>query len=202
MHEATVAYWVKKHGLVAANRDKHAARGGVAKAELELLVAAGMSISQIADAIGRSKATVRHWMHEYGLKTRRAEQRRASLETARQLGDVVVRECVQHGLTDFRRRSTGGYRCLRCRSEAVTRRRRKVKQTLVREAGGACSVCGYGRCVAALEFHHLQPADKQFALSHRSARSIESARAEAEKCVLLCANCHSEVEAGILSLPT
>lgn len=202
IHETTVGYWAKKHGLQAVNRHKCAARGGVAKAELEPLVAAGMSISPIAGAIGRSKATVRHWMREYGLKTHRAEQRRASRETAKELGDIVVRECAQHGLTDFKRRSAGGFRCLRCRSEAVTRRRRKVKQTLVQEAGGACSVCGYDRCIAALEFHHLEPEGKQFALSHRSARSIESSRAEAEKCALLCANCHSEVEAGILSLPT
>jgi hypothetical protein len=29
----------------------------------------------------------------------------------------------------------------------------------------------------------------------------EKARAEAQKCVLLCANCHAEVEAGVLGLP-
>ena len=82
----------------------------------------------------------------------------------------------------------------------MTRRRRKVKRTLVEEAGGACRVCGYDRCITALEFHHLEPADKQFNLSHRSARSMTSSRAEAQKCVLLCANCHSEVEAGMLAL--
>lgn len=32
-------------------------------------------------------------------------------------------------------------------------------------------------------------------------RSIERAREEAAKCVLLCANCHAEVEAGVRSLP-
>jgi hypothetical protein len=33
------------------------------------------------------------------------------------------------------------------------------------------------------------------------ARSLEKARAEPRKCVLLCANCHAEVEAGVLGLP-
>ena len=161
-----------------------------------------MSIAQIAAAIGRSKATVRHWMREYGLKTRRAEQRRASIEDGGQPVHVVVRECARHGSTEFERRSGGGYRCLKCRSEAVTRRRRKVKRVLVEEAGGACAACGYDRCIAALEFHHREPEHKRFALSLRSARSIASSRAEAEKCVLLCANCHSEMEAGVLALPT
>ena len=94
-----------------------------------------MSIAQIAAAIGRSKATVRHRMREYGLKTRRAEQRRASIEDGGQPVHVVVWECARHGSTEFERRSGGGYRCLKCRSEAVTRRRRKVKRVLVEEAG-------------------------------------------------------------------
>ncbi len=200
LHEATVGYWVKKHGLEAVNREKCAARGGMAREELVVLVDAGMSIAQIEEAVGRSKATVRHWLREFGLKTRRAEQRRESMERGKRLGGIVFRECTHHGLTEFKRRSEGGHRCLRCRSEAVTRRRRKVKRALVEEAGGACTVCGYDRCVAALEFHHLEPANKQFALSQRAARSLKSSRAEAEKCMLLCANCHSEVEAGMLEL--
>jgi hypothetical protein len=55
--------------------------------------------------------------------------------------------------------------------------------------------------MAALEFHHVAPDDKRFSLSHRGVtRSIARARAEASKCVLLCANCHAEVEAGIAKL--
>jgi hypothetical protein len=62
-------------------------------------------------------------------------------------------------------------------------------------------LCGYDRHVGALEFHHVDPADKRFALSHMGiARSLERARAEARKCVLLCANCHAEVEAGLARL--
>ena len=75
LHEATVGYWVKKHGLEAANRDKHVARGGVQQEELEQLVEAEMSIVQIAEVVGLSKTTVRHWLREYGLKTRWAERR-------------------------------------------------------------------------------------------------------------------------------
>ena len=31
-HESTIAYWAEKHGLRAANRDKHAAKGGLERA--------------------------------------------------------------------------------------------------------------------------------------------------------------------------
>jgi transposase len=195
LHEATVSYWIKKYGLRAANREKHVARGGIAREELQMLVEAGMSTSQIAEVVGCSKTTVRHWLREYGLKTQWAERRHASKDCQPQL----MLRCARHGLTVFRRRSSGGYRCAKCRSEAVARRRRKVKQVLVDEAGGRCSVCGYNHCVGALEFHHLVPAEKSFAMSHRGvARSLAKARLEAGKCVLLCANCHAEVEAGII----
>jgi transposase len=201
-HEETVAYWVRKHGLEAVNRQKHTARGGLSREQLEPLVEQGASIAEIAEAVDRSKATVRHWLKEYELKTRRATLRQSVEQTRRSEtndDDIVVRECRLHGVTQFKRRSPSGYRCLKCRSDAVTERRRRVKQILVQEAGGECSVCGYRRCVAALEFHHLDRATKRFSLSHRGvARSIEKARVEAKKCVLLCANCHAEVEAGIV----
>lgn len=197
LHETTVGYWVKRHGLEATNREKFAPRGGLARDELAVLVGRGMSIAQIAEAVGRSKGTVRHWLQEYGLRTQWAQRRRASKDHQPRL----LLECPRHGATIFRRRSTGGYRCAKCRAEAVSRRRRKVKRLLVGEAGGACCVCGYRRCVAALEFHHLAPAEKSFSLSHRGvARSLAKARSEASKCALVCANCHAELEAGLITL--
>lgn len=196
-HESTVGYWAQKHGLQAVGRAACARKGALRREQLERLVGAGMSIAEIAVAVDRAKSTVRHWLKEYGLKTVQAERR--WLYKGQQTRLTLV--CSRHGETGFQRRSGGGYRCLKCRSEAVTRRRRRVKQTLVEDAGGACQLCGYNACVAALEFHHIHPPDKTFSLSHRGvARSITRARAEAMKCVLLCANCHAEVEAGHSSL--
>ena len=63
-------------------------------------------------------------------------------------------------------------------------------------------LCGYNRWLAALEFHHLEPEKKSFALSLRGVtRSIAKLREKAKKCVLLCANCHAEVEVGAATLP-
>ncbi len=72
---------------------------------------------------------------------------------------------------------------------------------LVSEAGGCCRLCGYDRCVAALEFHHLDPTTKQFGVAQQGvARSIERLRVEVRKCVLLCSNCHAEVESGVSAI--
>jgi hypothetical protein len=111
--------------------------------------------------------------------------------------------CSTHGEVEFvQRGDTGSWRCVPCRAAAVTERRRRVKAILIEEAGGACAACGYDACAAALQFHHRDPAAKQFALSAKGvARSLARARAEASKCVLLCANCHAEVEAGVRTIP-
>ena len=63
-------------------------------------------------------------------------------------------------------------------------------------------IWGYSRCQQVLEFHHLDPSLKKFQLSHNGAtRSMARSRAVALKCVLLCANCHREVEAVITAVP-
>jgi hypothetical protein len=52
-----------------------------------------------------------------------------------------------------------------------------------------------------LQFHHLDPSNKSFHLSEGGlSRGIAQSRAEAEKCVLLCANCHAQVEVGVMSV--
>lgn len=60
-HPSTVSYWMRKHGLVASNRAKHAAKGGIERERLTGLVARGMTIAQIAEEVGLSKGAVRHW---------------------------------------------------------------------------------------------------------------------------------------------
>jgi transposase len=205
LHEATVSYRVKKHGLQAANRGKHRARGGLTRDELEELVEKGATIAQIAEVVDRSKATVRYWLRHHGVSTyaQRGRFGEQSTRAAKAAGKAtVIRDCRRHGMTEFWLEGRGYYRCKRCRMERVSRRRRKIKLILVEQAGGRCVLCGYDRCTAALHFHHVDPASKQFHLSMQGVtRSIAAARAEMAKCVLLCANCHAEVELGVSGIP-
>src|SRR5215218_9883964 len=109
---STVAYWVAKHGLTSTHAKKHAARGGIAREQLEPLVTAGLSIRAIGERLGVSYATVRHWLERHDLKTRRAVEPRGSQVR------TIERECPVHGLTTFGRRRDGYFRCLACRADA------------------------------------------------------------------------------------
>ena len=79
----------------------------------------------------------------------------------------------------------------------VIRWRQRLKERAVAYKGGKCFICAYNRCVAALDFHHLDPNLKSFSISSDGhARSWEKVKDELDKCVLLCATCHREVEVG------
>ena len=47
--------------------------------------------------------------------------------------------------------------------------------------------------MAALHFHHRNPAEKDFSISGAHARSWVSISGELDKCDLVCANCHAEI---------
>ena len=83
----------------------------------------------------------------------------------------------------------------------MTRRHQKVRRILREEAGGCCAVCGYERSPINLHFHHVDPATKSFAVNSATGKALATLRAEAAKCVLVCANCHGEIEAGLIESP-
>jgi hypothetical protein len=170
--------------------------------KLRELVADGASITSVARELGVSRYAARRAIERAGLQTARS-QTLVAARAAREAGAERMRgRCVTHGDSPFFQDTRGTYRCTRCSMDAVARRRRKVKATLVAEAGGRCVMCGYDRCTAALAFHHLDPALKAFGLAEGGlARALSKSRQEAAKCVLLCANCHAEVEAGVSPLP-
>ncbi|HET6549899.1 MAG TPA: helix-turn-helix domain-containing protein [Solirubrobacter sp.] len=196
---STVAYWVNKHGLTSRHAARHASRGGIAADRLQELVEEGLSVRQIAARCEVSATTVRHWLQRHGLKTQPGHYARR--DDARP--PELLRECSRHGWGRFVRvGAVGHYRCARCNTAAVSERRRRVKELLVAEAGGRCITCGFDAYVGALQFHHRDPSTKAFEVSRQGVtRSLQRLRSEAKKCVLLCANCHAMVEAGLLHLP-
>lgn len=72
---------------------------------------------------------------------------------------------------------------------------------LVEEAGDCCAVCGYDRCIVNLVFHHVEPAEKSFEMSMGTTKAIATFREEMKKCVLVCHNCHGEIESGLIPSP-
>lgn len=108
------------------------------------------------------------------------------------MSENIQKVCKKHGLTDFIV-NKGGCHCKKCRQEAVSKRRRKLKELAVAYKGGKCEICGYNRYIGALEFHHKNPEEKDFQISCGNTLSFERIKSELDKCLLVCSNCHKEL---------
>jgi 5-methylcytosine-specific restriction endonuclease McrA len=82
--------------------------------------------------------------------------------------------------------------------KAVYARRKKLREMAIAYKGGKCEICGYIKCIDALEFHHIDPAKKDFNISNKGyTRSWDRVKAELDKCMILCANCHRELHSKL-----
>jgi len=80
-----------------------------------------------------------------------------------------------------------------CRSK-----RSRLTEKILEYKGRKCIICGYNNCKRALTFHHLSPTTKLFSIGKDlGSKSWERMKAELDKCILLCSNCHAEVESGM-----
>src|SRR4051812_41385269 len=112
---------------------------------LEDLIEQGLTQRELAATLGVSQGTIRYWLRRLGLKTRPTSRIEAG-RRAREIGERnVVRDCKRHGTVRFVLDSQGIFRCTQCRVDGVSKRRRRVKEILVAEAGGCCVLCGYSR---------------------------------------------------------
>lgn len=101
--------------------------------------------------------------------------------------------CKIHGETSFT--YTGGrWRCKKCLVDWDRNKRHKIKQKLVDLKGGKCEICGYDKCLNALEFHHVDRETKLFELNLANFnKAFDILKIEVNKCVLVCSNCHREL---------
>ena len=81
---------------------------------------------------------------------------------------------------------------------------RLTKERIIYVMGGKCCICGYEKCIQALEIHHINSEEKEFSLSNSNIyRKWDIISKELQKCILLCANCHRDLhyknkQAGIV----
>lgn len=114
----------------------------------------------------------------------------------------IIKKCLICG-QPFIPKTKGKTRkyCYKCspakndRSAAITAIRHAIKHQLIIYKGGKCEKCGYDKCEGALQFHHINPDEKDFELAlmyNNGHNDMKILYQEVDKCALLCANCHAE----------
>ena len=75
------------------------------------------------------------------------------------------------------------------------------KRQAVEYLGGKCKICGYNKCTRSLQFHHLNPEEKEMTISKNINKiKFEKLKSELDKCILVCSNCHGEIHDGLIIL--
>lgn len=83
--------------------------------------------------------------------------------------------------------------------EAIVERKRQRTELINRFKLGGCVICGYNSSMVALDFHHLDPKTKELDIWQKSYK-YERIKKEITKCIVVCANCHREIHAGLINL--
>lgn len=83
--------------------------------------------------------------------------------------------------------------CISCSTLHKNNRKKDLKKKSIDLFGGKCCICGYNKNYAALDFHHLNPDEKDPNMKNLFSFSWEKIIKELKKCILVCANCHREI---------
>lgn len=153
------------------------------------------STNQIAKETNKGVSTIKYWFNKYNLKTLRQQRKVTNTK--------ICPHCKKEkSLDEFykRRGNQPSVYCKQCtKIQALTRQQNFKKQCLDYK-GGKCLSCDYNNYQGALEFHHLDPNEKEFDLSSVKHNSFnEKIKEELDKCILLCSNCHKEIHGGLIS---
>ena len=165
------------------------------KTELERYVEEGKTIAEISETVGKSKTSVRHWLNKYGLKT--TGKAGAKPKSAIVDGMKTCNTCNKTlPVSEFRERKdrpgTLQPFCKPCSSDFVVKKNNQHKKALVKYMGGKCADCGIVGHHSIYDFHHVAPEHKDFTIQSNRHYSFTQLMGELDKCVMLCANCHTK----------
>ena len=157
------------------------------KSELQNDIQVGLSTRGMASKYGKSQTTVRYWLRKHGLVACGKSGPKTPQTTTGYL-------CSFCGVTDPDK--FYGYkrtRCGPCHNKDVIAKAREKKTWAVALLGGCCSRCGYKKSNWALQFHHVDPTEKDKTFSSMLGWSKVRITTELKKCILVCSNCHAEI---------
>lgn len=148
---------------------------------LEQYIKEGLSTYAISKKIGIGQSSIRYWLNKFNLKTN--------------IIATIIRKhlckCGETNKENFYGRMLS--RCKKCHAKTKSYYNRINKKKLIEYKGGKCTKCGYSKCDGALEFHHLNPKEKDPNFIKLRNHTFERAKKEIDKCILVCANCHREI---------
>ena len=170
------------------------------KEEIEKMIDEGKSLNQISKETGKSLTTVRYWVKklEIQIKTKNfAELGKKDYGQSR-VCPKCKENCTIDQFYNRRGKENSSVYCKKCSTIQTLSRLQRLKKQMVDYKGGCCQICGYKKYMGALEFHHIDPTQKDFNLSRMKQYTFDDkVTNELDKCILVCSNCHREIHGGL-----
>lgn len=170
----------------------------------------GLTYERISEELGISKATISYHLKNTNLNGTLSKKIKMTPELIRELNEFYSNHTLTECSEKFKISRTTVVKYVKNKFiertqeeknkdnyERVKSYRQRMKEKLVNYKGGKCQLCGYDKCITSLEFHHLNPNEKDFGISTYSNLKWETIISEVNKCIMVCANCHREIHAGL-----
>ncbi len=160
------------------------------------LINKNFSQREISKKLEVSQTNLRYWLNKFELKT--------NLKKYNENKDKrPCSKCKENKpLDEFYNRRNGignSVYCKKCSNEESRERARKFKIKCVEYKGGKCVKCGYDKYIGALDFHHINPKEKEFRLAAVKSHAFNDLiKKELDKCILVCSNCHREIHGSLV----
>jgi len=162
----------------------------------------GMNYNEIADRLECSKGTVSYHLTSF-IKERKLQKDnflksikdnlpKDRAELINLYGDKLTFREKQYFFNTFYKLPDMGTKSGNVPKEYYQNKRYLAKRQMVDYKGGSCEICGYSKSLRALQFHHTNPSEKDFTIGDKAVFN-EDVKKELDKCMLVCANCHSEI---------
>lgn len=116
------------------------------------------------------------------------------LECGEELNEEQFYKQVQRSLDGNQKWNYRDSICKECRKLYTKKRKVNNKNRAIEYLGGSCKICGIIDSPEIYDFHHIE--NKKFALANNLNKSWENIKAELDKCILLCSNCHRKLHYG------
>lgn len=153
----------------------------ITKEQLQAFVDKGYTKKQVSEELNIGYSTVYYHMSRHGLKFTNTESNRR----------VDIHTCSTCGDTDSANFYGGRkIQCKNCFNKQCAEKQKETKLRAVEYKGGCCQHCNYSKSISALEFHHMDPTQKD--PQYKATWSWKRLKPELDKCILLCSNCHRE----------
>ena len=148
------------------------------------------SIRKSAINLSTSYSNLRYWIKIHGINIKRDSE------------NPYCRKCGDNNIDNFYKYDVDSGKlslsCKKCNTESTIKRYQENKIAAINLFGGKCISCGYNKYAGALEFHHINPLDKDPNWEKIRSRKPHLIMNELGKCALLCKNCHAEIHAEMI----